>query len=224
LGPERGTSLAGAFGGLVSSTAATVSFASQSREDPTLSPATTVAILLASGVMLPRQLVEVLVVNPSLLTQLWLPTLVMLVIGTLLTFWLWRQRPKEITHSVELANPLRISTALGFALIFTVVLLVVKLASSGFGTPGLLVASGISGLAGVDSITLSASSLAASGQIGSQAAAGAIWLATLVNTAEKAVLAVVLGSAPVRRTIAWTFAAMLVVGILAGYLTVWAPA
>jgi uncharacterized membrane protein (DUF4010 family) len=222
LGPERGTGLAGLFGGLVSSTAATVSFASQSREDPTLSPATTVAILLASGIMLPRQIVEVLVVNPSLIGELWVPTLIMLVVGIALTAFLWRQRPREIKHTMDLANPLRISTALSFALIFTVVLLVVKLASSGFGNTGLLVASGVSGLAGVDSITLSASSLAASGQIGAQAAAGAIWLATLVNTAEKAVLAMVLGSLPVRRTIGWTFAAMLLVGLIAGFLTVWA--
>ncbi len=223
LGPERGTSLAGAFGGLVSSTAATVSFAGQSREDPGLSPASAVAILLASAIMLPRQVAEVLVVSPSLLSQLWFPFVLMFVASVLLAAWLWRRRPQTPAIPVDLPNPLRLSTALGFAVLFTVVLLVVKAASAAFGTAGLFVASGLSGLVGVDSVTLSASGLAATGNVTPQAAAGAIWLASLVNTAEKAVLGMFLGSALLRRTMAWTFAALLVVGIIAGYLTVWAP-
>jgi uncharacterized membrane protein (DUF4010 family) len=226
LGPERGTGLAGLFGGLVSSTAATVSFADRSRQDPRLAAVSAIAIVLASSVMFPRMLIEILVVNSRLVASLWLPVTAMLGAGLLVAMILWRGRPSApdgVSSAVELGNPLRITSAVGFALLFAIVLVVVKLANESFGTAGLYLASGLSGLTGVDTITLSASGLAARGQIEPQAAAGAIVLAALVNTAAKAALASFLGPSALRRTILWAFGAMLIVGILVGLFTVWAP-
>ncbi|MGA9192162.1 MAG: MgtC/SapB family protein [Anaerolineales bacterium] len=226
LGPERGTGLAGLFGGLVSSTAATVSFADRSRQDPRLAAVSAIAIVLASTVMFPRMLIEILVVNSRLVASLWLPVTAMLGAGVLVAIILWRGRPSApdgVSSAVELGNPLRITSAVGFALLFAIVLVVVKVANESFGTAGLYLASGLSGLTGVDTITLSASGLAARGQIEPQAAAGAIVLAALVNTAAKAALASFLGPGALRRTILWAFGAMLIVGILVGLFTVWAP-
>jgi len=150
----------------------------------------------------------------------------MLGAGVLVAIILWRGRPSApegVSSVVELGNPLRITSAVGFALLFAIVLVVVKVANESFGTAGLYLASGLSGLTGVDTITLSASGLAARGQIEPQAAAGAIVLAALVNTAAKAALASFLGPGALRRTILWAFGAMLLVGILVGLFTVWAP-
>jgi uncharacterized membrane protein (DUF4010 family) len=226
LGPERGTGLAGLFGGLVSSTAATVSFADRSRQDPRLAAVSAIAIVLASTVMFPRMLIEILVVNSRLVASLWLPVTAMLAAGVLVAIILWRGRPSApdgVSSTVELGNPLRITSAIGFALLFAIVLVVVKAANESFGTAGLYLASGLSGLTGVDTITLSASGLAARGLIEPQAAAGAIVLAALVNTAAKAALASFLGPRALRRTILWAFGAMMAVGILFGLFTVWAP-
>jgi uncharacterized membrane protein (DUF4010 family) len=226
LGPERGTGLAGIFGGLVSSTAATVSFADRSREDPRLSAVSAIAIVLASTVMFPRMFVEVLVVNARMLAPLAVPMSAMLLAGIVVAFALWRRRPsapEEASSTVDLGNPLRIPSAIGFALLFAVVLVVVKAASDSFGTTGLYIAGALSGLTGVDTITLSASGLASQGQIDTSAASGVILLAALVNTAVKAALASFLGPSALRKTILWAFALVLVVGILAGLFTVWAP-
>jgi uncharacterized membrane protein (DUF4010 family) len=227
MGTERGTGLAGIFGGLVSSTAATVSFAGRSREDPRLAAVSAIAIVLASTVMFPRLLIEVLVVNASLLSVLWLPITAMLLTGALAAVLLWRGRPappEDASNTLELGNPLRILSAIGFALLFAIVLVAVKAASASFGTAGLYLAGGLSGLTGVDTITLSASGLAAQGQIEAQSAAGAIVLAALVNTAAKAFLASFLGPTALRRTILWAFGAVMAVGIIVGLLTVWVPA
>lgn len=227
LGPERGTGLAGLFGGLVSSTATTVSFAGRSKSDPTLSAVSALAIVLASAAMFPRVIAEVLVVNPSLMLRLVWPLVGMLLAGVAITLILWRKRPSEDSaesEHIQLANPLRFSSAITFAVLFIIVLIVVKAASETFGQTGVFLAAGLSGLTGVDSITLSAAGLAARGQLGAGAASTAIVIASLANTAVKAGLAAFLGSGAVRRTIFWALAVMMLVGLVASWLALWMPA
>ncbi len=77
LGPDRGIPLTGLTGGLVSSTAVTLSFARQSREkgQARSAPAFACGILIAWGVMFLRVLATVLIVNRALLPRLVLPFL-----------------------------------------------------------------------------------------------------------------------------------------------------
>jgi uncharacterized membrane protein (DUF4010 family) len=63
LGPARGTALTGLTGGLVSSTAVTLSFAKEGRDHPQNAAALTCGILLAWAVMFVRVIVLVAVVN-----------------------------------------------------------------------------------------------------------------------------------------------------------------
>ena len=67
LGPARGTALTGLAGGLVSSTAVTLSFAKEGRDHPQMANALACGILLAWAVMFVRVLVLVAVVNRALL-------------------------------------------------------------------------------------------------------------------------------------------------------------
>jgi len=91
---------------------------------------------------------------------------------------------------VKVSNPLRLQAAISFGLIFAVVLVAVRAANEYFGSAGVYVASLLSGLTDVDSITLSAADLAAQGGLEPQVAANAIILATVVNTIAKGVMAV----------------------------------
>ena len=63
LGAGRGTALTGLTGGLVSSTAVTLSFARRGRDEPDAAAALACGILLAWAVMFARILVMVLAVN-----------------------------------------------------------------------------------------------------------------------------------------------------------------
>ena len=159
LGPSRGINLMGILGGLASSTATTISFSTASRENPTLSDHYARAVVLASSVMLPRVLLLVLVIYPSLLLIVSIPLIAMLVSGLVIVFILQRKSSiSESDHerSFKLAHPLKLSTAIKFGLVFAVVLVIVEFAQASFGSSGVYLASVMTGLTDVDAITLSA--------------------------------------------------------------------
>lgn len=216
LGPQRGLGLVGLLGGLVSSTAVTLSFSGRSKEESRLAPALAIGIALASTVLFPRVLIEVVAVNADLLPRVVVPVGSMLLAGLLGAWISWRRHQEHGSSGepgVALRNPLNLRTAIGFGSLFAVVLMVVRAAEEYFGDAGVYVASALAGLADVDAITLSASDLAARGQLAPQVAANSILLAVLVNTGSKAVLASAIGSPAMRRTIWRVFSLILLVGI-----------
>ena len=220
-GSEQGVGITGLLGGLVSSTATTVSFAGRSVETPQLSRILLLGILLASAVMFPRILVEVAVVYPPLLGLVALPLTVMFLVCIALVVYLHlrqRDRKDEGREEVKLSNPLRLSTAITFAIAFAVVLVLVRGANEYFGNAGVYLTSAIAGIVDVDAITLTASELASTAQIDASVAATAIILAALVNTAAKAVFAISLGSKELRKPVLITFGIVLLAGTLSGVL------
>lgn len=223
LGTEQGVGIIGVLGGLVSSTATTVSFASRSKVSPGLWPLLLRGILLSSSIMFPRILVEVGVVYRPLLGIVG-PIIAVMFIGSLGTvFYLWRgdhTLDEPDSEEVGLTNPLRIQTAVGFALVFTLVLVAVRAANEFFGSAGVYIASALTGIADVDAITLSASELASLGQIEPRVAAMSVTLAALVNTASKAVMALSLGAHEMRRGILAAYGLILLLGLLVSGL-VW---
>ncbi len=219
IGARRGLSMTGLLGGLVSSTAVTVSLSGRSKDAPKLSNALGLAIILASCVLFPRVLIEVLAVNAKLLPRLVIPLAAMLAAGLVGGMWMWRRsrRGEEADgDTVELKNPLKLSSAIGFALIFAAVLLIVRVVAEYVGEAGIYAAGAIAGLADVDAITLSVSDLSLKGQMTLGVAANTILIAVLVNTAMKAGLAAIIGGRALRGAVLWIFAMILLAGLLAG--------
>jgi len=166
--------------------------------------------------MFPRVLVEVGVIYPPLLRIVSLPIGAMLLVSLGLVLYLWRGRradEQEDREEMKVSNPLRLPTAITFALAFSVVLIVVRAANEFFGDAGVYVASALAGLTDVDAITLSVSELASYGQLHPQVAAMAVVLSTLVNTAAKAVMVWFLGAPELRRTAVRAFGLVLLTGI-----------
>ena len=219
LGPERGVGITGLLGGLVSSTATTLSFAGRSKTNAGLSTVLAQGILLASCVMFPRVLIEVAVVNPGLVRQVVVPLAAMLIAGVIAVYILWRRgraEEKADPGGVELSNPLRLKTAITFGLVFAVVLVAVEAANEFFGSAGVYIASIIAGITDVDSITLSVSNLSLKGLLDARVAAIAIILATIVNTITKAVMAMVLGPPRLRRLVLLAFGIVGLTGLISG--------
>ncbi|MCK5246248.1 DUF4010 domain-containing protein, partial [Candidatus Bipolaricaulota bacterium] len=73
VGPQRGVGLTGLLGGLVSSTAVTLSFTQRSRGHAALAKPFALAITVAWTMMFARVLVEAAVLNGQLLSALWIP-------------------------------------------------------------------------------------------------------------------------------------------------------
>lgn len=91
FGANAGILLGGLLGGAVSSTATTVTYSRMARGDPAAAQAAAVVVLLASGVMYVRVLVESAVVAPEFAKTLAAPALIVLAVTVLLALVLWRQ-------------------------------------------------------------------------------------------------------------------------------------
>jgi uncharacterized membrane protein (DUF4010 family) len=220
LGAGRGIPLTGLTGGLVSSTAVTLAFARQSRDvtDARAIPALASGILLAWGVMFVRVIVEVLVVNRSLLPGLALPFGAMAVVTAAAAWWLRRRTTLETrAEDVPLRNPFSLTSAIKFAALFALVLLVVKLVQTYAPGRGLYFVAALAGTTDVDAITLS---MAQYGRTDNAAiATRAITIAALSNTLVKSAMVASLGSPALRRPMMLATAAVIAAGTGAMMLT-----
>lgn len=200
VGARRGVTLTGLLGGLVSSTAATLSLSERSRESQGLARPLALGLLLAWAIMFLRVIVEVLVVNPGLLPEVWPSITAGAGAGLVAAVYLYvrdRGGDREVDDG-EFDNPFSLWPALQFALLYGVILVVAKAASDYLGEAGVYASAVASGIADVDAITLSLSELAGDGAIADGAAATAIALAAATNTAVKAGMVVVLGRGRLR--------------------------
>lgn len=225
-GARRGIGLAGLLGGVVSSTAVTLGLSGRANDSPHLSRPFALGIVLASCVLFPRVGVEIVAVHPPLLSRLVLPLLAMMLAGLVGAVILWRtteaSEPEE-EKTVEVENPLKLTTALTFALAFAVVTLLVEAANAFFGDTGVYAASALTGLVDVDAITLSSANLAGRGELAEGVAAVSIMTAVVVNTAVKGGIAMIVGSAELRRAALRVFGPMVVTGLVAGGLLLVLP-
>ncbi|MEA2046752.1 MAG: MgtC/SapB family protein [Euryarchaeota archaeon] len=212
LGTERGLSITGVLGGLVSSTAVATSMAAEARAHREVIPSAVFATTIASCTMFPRVLLEVLVINRDLFLPLFLPLASMTVTGMTLAYLLFRKR-EPIETDVALSDPFRLSPALKFGAFFAFILLVSALASIYFGEAGTYVASVVAGLADVDAITLSMATLAKT-TLGADIAVTAITLATMTNTLVKLAITYILGTREFGMRVSLVFVPMIAVGLL----------
>jgi uncharacterized membrane protein (DUF4010 family) len=219
LGAGRGTVLTGITGGLVSSTAVTLSFARRSRDEPEAGAALACGILLAWAVMFGRVLVLVLAVNAGLVYPLLLPFAAMGVL-TLLAAWLLYQRSGASAgpQDVPLKNPFSLTAAAQFALIFAAVLLLVKLTQFYFPGGGVYIVAALAGLTDVDAITLSMAEYAKGNS--PTVAAIAVVIAAISNTVVKCGMVATLGGPALRRPMLLATAGILVAGV-GGAALVW---
>ncbi len=218
LGPDRGAALAGVTGGLVSSTAVTLAFSRQSRDQTAAGAGALAAgILLAWCVMFARVLVAVLVVNPHLLQRLLVP---MTAMGLLAAgaggLYLWRSlasRGRDAVSAaaeVPLTNPFSLAAAAKLAALFAAVMLIVKIVQVELPGRGVYVVAALAGLTDVDAITLSMAEFARNGEVA--IAVNAIVIAVLANTLVKCGMVLILAGPRLKAPIAVTTAAILAAG------------
>jgi len=220
LGAARGAALMGLTGGLASSTAVTLSFAKQARDNPQLANALACGILLAWAVMFARILVLVAALNRPFLGHVLAPFLVMGVVvagfAALLYFRGGSVEGGEIKGTLEVRNPFSLTAAAKFAAFFAVVLLAVKIVKENFAASGLYAVAALAGLTDVDAITLSMSEFAKAAD--TSVAATAIVIAALTNTLVKCGIAIVLAGLTLGKPLLIATAAMLLAALAAALL------
>jgi len=194
LGPGKGAAVTGLAGGLASSTAVTLSFAREARDNPQNTGALACGILLSWAVMFARVLVLVAVVNRDLLKPMLIPFVLMAVaVAGFAALIYFRDRSgarnAASNKDLDVKNPFSLTSAAKFAAFFAVVLLAVKIVQQHFPPGGLYAVAALAGLTDVDAITLSMSDFAKSNDL--RVAVIAIVIAALSNTLVKCGIAFV---------------------------------
>jgi len=208
---EKGIVLAGLLGGIVSSTATTISFAQRSMKEVKVYPTLVLGVLLANAVMFIRVLIEIFVINRSLLSKMLLPMLGLAVLTFVFSYFLWK-KSKKIKGKIELGTPLALKPAIQFAVIFAFILALVKLANIYLSSKGVYLVSFLSGFADVDAVTLSLSQLAKT-ELAENIARDGILIAVLTNVAVKGGIAYWLGGKEFGKAVVGYFAVLIVVGL-----------
>jgi uncharacterized membrane protein (DUF4010 family) len=215
VGPRKGIGITGFLGGLVSSTAVTLSFSQRSRSQDGLARPFALAIMVAWTMMFARVLVAVAVVNRGLLPALLPPLAVAGGAGLAYGLWLHFSQPEGSREQVDFANPFELGPALRFGLVYAGVILFSRTAQLYLGDRGVYLSALISGLADADAITLSLADLSRSGVLSLSTAAQAVVLAAMANTATKGAIVLATAGPSLKRAIAPGLALVLGSGLLA---------
>ncbi len=201
VGGGAGWALAGLMGGLVSSTAVTLSFAGEARRSRELSRPLAAGILLACSVLYLRSLVLITLFDTTLGRQL-LPRLGLLfVLALALAAFPLRDALGRTSggQQLKLSNPVELGRAIGLALMFAAILVAARAAQAELGARGLRVVGFLGGLTDVDSVALAVVRLVQQSSLTTAAATQAFLLATLANLLLKGTLAASIGGRELAR-------------------------
>ena len=200
LGTKRGLMLNSLVGGVVSTTAVTMTLADRARQTPEASRLMGALAVLANAAQGPRVLLLLWVVDRGLALRLAAPLLVMALVALIGTRVVAPRMAFEDAYEVPLQNPYSVKPALRFALFFVAVLLVVAVANAELGDRGSLIASAIAGTGSVSAVALSVSKLSSQQALSPSIAALSVVVAVATNSIAKLVLAWVNGT---RRMALW---------------------
>lgn len=205
-GPRRGALLSALAGGLVSSTAVTLSFSRLVKTNGGHEPMLAACVVASGTAMMFRVAVLLALIAPALLRPLAPAVMVAVACSALFTWWAFSRRGRTgppVALAVE--NPFEIAEVIKFSLLLTIILYGAQIARDAFGDSGLLVVAALSGIADVDAITLTAARLSVSPP-SREIAAAAILVAMFVNNLAKVALS---GWAGNPRLGAWVLAGTL---------------
>jgi uncharacterized membrane protein (DUF4010 family) len=200
VGNRHGAPLLGLFGGMVSSTATTLVFARNARDDANLAATATLVILIANLIVTVRLGFVAVLLAPTLL----LPLTGVLGIGLLFGLVAVALKWRTLTGAGELPlpevkNPTEIRTALAFGLLYGAVLLLAAWLQDVAGSQGLYLVAFASGFTDVDAIALSTLRLFNQQTLAAGPVVVAIGLASLSNLIFKSSLVVAIGGRDLAR-------------------------
>ena len=217
---KAGTLLAGILGGLISSTATTVSYARNTKTLPETSSLAALAIMLASTVSVIRVTLAFMVVSPSATSVIAPPLLTLFAIMVVICVALYFSRSGETHTMPEPDNPAELTSAIVFGLLYGGIIFAVAAAKEMFGQQSLYLIAMISGLTDVDAITLSTGRLVEGQRLEAHTGWQLVMIAIMANLVFKWGAVAVLGNKVLLKKLTVIFGAAFMVGL--GILAGWA--
>jgi uncharacterized membrane protein (DUF4010 family) len=218
FGQKAGVLAGGVLGGVISSTATTVSYARRTRDSKEASGLAAAVIMIASTIVVIRVAIEIAVVAPRFLPLAAAPLGIVFaaMLAVSIVAWLWMRDGENAMPEQE--NPSELKPALIFGALYAFVLLAVAFAKDRLGTEGLYAVAALAGLTDVDAITLSTSKLVAASQLEPGRAWRLIVVANASNLVFKAATVAVLGSRALLGRVALLYAVAVGVSIALVFL------
>jgi uncharacterized membrane protein (DUF4010 family) len=190
-GSERGELLTAVVGALASTTAYTIGISRAVKDAPdTAIPAARNA-LIANSILFPRMLLIVAVVSPTLAIA-GLPAFAAMMLAGFAAAFILGITAKKDSATVAAStfrNPFSLAPALEFGVVFTLVLLVARVAKHYLGYDGQMAVAAISGLVDVDAISLTLAGFVNAGTSSARDAVIGMTLAAGVNAIFKSAIA-----------------------------------
>jgi uncharacterized membrane protein (DUF4010 family) len=214
IGPKSGTVAVGVLGGLISSTATSVSHARHSREYPEDNEAAGLVIFIASTIVFIRVMFEIAIVAPGILAVTAPPLAAMMGVMALIAGGALWFTGRRITPMSERRPPSSLRAAIIFGLLYGIVLLAVAAAREHLDERGLFAVAALSGLTDMDAITLSTAQLVRTGDLDAETGWRLILVGAMANLVFKAGVVAALGNPRLFGRVALLFALSLAGGAL----------
>ena len=193
FGGNAGILLGGVLGGAISSTATTVSYSQQAKDNFLDRRIAAIVIMIASTISFVRVLIAVSIVSPDFLMKVSGPMGILMGLTFLpaLLIWFWnRKQPKAMP---EQKNPTQMKSALVFGAMYVGVLISLAAAKQFIGGGGLYLVAGLSGLTEMDAITLSTARMSLNDPTVMADGWRLIVMAAMSNMVSKSIIAGLLG-------------------------------
>lgn len=213
FGDKVGVLLGGVLGGLISSTATTVSYAKMAGRNITPGKLAAVVIITASTISLVRVLIEIRIVSPSSFMNLAFPLVAELAVMIVLTGILFFKQQKGAFKMQDQKNPAELKSAVMFGLLYAGISFLSAAANDKLGNEGLYVVSILSGLTDMDAITLSTAKMTEQKKIAASLGWRLIHVAFLSNLVFKGGIAMITGGKELGKAIAFLFGIAILTGL-----------
>jgi uncharacterized membrane protein (DUF4010 family) len=214
LGGQLGLPLTGLVSGFVSSVATIGAMGERARENPALRDAALSGAIFSNLATILQLTLLILAISPPTLVMLAAPLVLggisVAIYGLLLTLNVFQHRTEEIKQFGQLVS---VKTALLLALTIGFVLVISAMLQDWLGQTGLVILSGLAGLADAHAPSISVASLVSTGKLSPEAAVIPILVAFSVNAVSKVIMAMVSGGA--------VFARRFIPALLLQVLMVW---
>ena len=214
IGSKAGVLLGGILGGLISSTATTISYSRMARKTEAINKLAAFVILTASAISLVRVMIEISVVAPSSFKVFLYPLAAELFIMIILVVVLFFQNRKQKSEIPVQSNPAELKGAFIFALLYGGISFISAAVKDNFGDQALYAVSVISGLTDLDAITLSTAKMTEQKNIDAALGWRLILVATLSNLVFKGGMALVMGNRQLGRILGLLFGILIITGLL----------
>jgi uncharacterized membrane protein (DUF4010 family) len=201
FGSGKGIVLTGLLGGLISSTAVTLSLSRKAAANPELSQKVAVGIMLASTIMLARALFVIFLLNQALLHHLIVAFVIAFCASIAVAVYFYYKSKKDSFEDtpIEYKNPFELKEAVLLGLFFGLIIALVKLSKEYIGDSGVYAVSFISGISDVDAIILSLSGVAGN-TIGISVAGFGVAIAVITNNISKFLICYFIGTKELAKT------------------------